>query len=123
MIKALWWIRRDLRLADNQTLTTVLSQADQIYPVFILDPHLLESASVGQKRLAFLVEGPASLSAELAAKDSYLTIRYGNMGANWSGCYRKREPIRFMLKKTFCLMPASAIPALPTVYRCGWSLA
>ncbi|MCB9076347.1 MAG: deoxyribodipyrimidine photo-lyase [Anaerolineaceae bacterium] len=78
MTKALWWIRRDLRLADNQTLTTALSQADQVYPVFILDPQLLESAYVGQKRLAFLFEGLASLSAELAVKDSYLTIRHGN---------------------------------------------
>lgn len=78
MTKALWWIRRDLRLADNQTLTTALSQADHVYPVFILDPNLLESAYVGPKRLAFLFEGLRHLSAQLAAKDSCLTVRHGD---------------------------------------------
>ena len=36
MITAIWWIRRDLRLADNQTLTAALEYANQIIPVFIL---------------------------------------------------------------------------------------
>ena len=30
MITAIWWIRRDLRLTDNQALTAALQQADQI---------------------------------------------------------------------------------------------
>ncbi|MCB0164948.1 MAG: deoxyribodipyrimidine photo-lyase [Anaerolineae bacterium] len=81
MTKALWWIRRDLRLADNPTLATALSQADQIYPVFILDPNLIESAYVGPKRLAFLFDGLRHLSAQLAAKGSYLTVRHGNVAA------------------------------------------
>ena len=79
MTKALWWIRRDLRLADNQTLATALSQADHIYPIFILDPNLLESAYVGQKRLAFLFDGLRHLSAQLKAKGSYLTVRHGDV--------------------------------------------
>ena len=35
---AIWWIRRDLRLADNPALTAALAMADQVIPLFILDP-------------------------------------------------------------------------------------
>jgi deoxyribodipyrimidine photo-lyase len=37
---AIWWIRRDLRLTDNQALTAVLRHAAQVIPVFIMDPAL-----------------------------------------------------------------------------------
>ena len=79
MTKAIWWIRRDLRLADNQALTTALSQAEHVYPVFILDPRLLTSDYVGQKRLAFLFQGLHHLSDDLQTRGSYLTIRKGNI--------------------------------------------
>jgi deoxyribodipyrimidine photo-lyase len=41
MRTAIWWVRRDLRLADNQALTAALNQAEQVPPVFVLDPTLL----------------------------------------------------------------------------------
>ncbi|MDX1523270.1 MAG: deoxyribodipyrimidine photo-lyase, partial [Anaerolineae bacterium] len=52
MKTAIWWIRRDLRLTDNQALTAALEQAEHVVPAFILDPALLNSPYVGQKRLA-----------------------------------------------------------------------
>ncbi|MFC1975603.1 deoxyribodipyrimidine photo-lyase, partial [Chloroflexota bacterium] len=55
MTTAIWWIRRDLRLADNQTLTAALNYADQVVPVFIFDPTLWDSPYVGEKRVAFLL--------------------------------------------------------------------
>jgi len=61
MKTAIWWIRRDLRLSDNQALTEALRQADTVVPVFILDPQLLASEYVGQARLAFLLEGLRAL--------------------------------------------------------------
>lgn len=79
MTKAIWWIRRDLRLTDNQALTTALSQAEHVYPVFILDPNLLASNYVGQKRLAFLFQGLRHLSDNLQTRGSYLTIRKGSI--------------------------------------------
>ena len=33
MRTAIWWVRRDLRLADNQALTVALNQAEQVLPV------------------------------------------------------------------------------------------
>jgi deoxyribodipyrimidine photo-lyase len=37
---AIWWARRDLRLTDNQSLSTTLVQAEQVVPVFVVDPAL-----------------------------------------------------------------------------------
>ncbi|MCJ7737997.1 MAG: deoxyribodipyrimidine photo-lyase, partial [Anaerolineae bacterium] len=47
----IWWIRRDLRLADNQALRAALDNSDHIVPVFILDPSLLKSRFVGERRM------------------------------------------------------------------------
>ncbi len=55
MTRALWWMRRDLRLTDNQALAAALKHAEQIIPVFIFDPVLLNSVYVGSKRFAFLL--------------------------------------------------------------------
>ncbi|MGQ9787624.1 MAG: deoxyribodipyrimidine photo-lyase, partial [Anaerolineae bacterium] len=46
MRTAIWWLRRDLRLSDNQALAAALADADAVLPVFILDPALLRSPYV-----------------------------------------------------------------------------
>ena len=38
----LWWLRRDLRLADNDALAAALAGGRRVVPVFILDPVLLD---------------------------------------------------------------------------------
>lgn len=77
MTTAIWWIRRDLRLSDNQALTKALAYADQVIPVFIFDPALLNSPYVGPKRLAFLLEGLRRLEGDLQVRGSRLIIRHG----------------------------------------------
>ena len=78
MTSSIWWIRRDFRLADNQTLTTALDKSEHVYPVFILDPKLLNSDYTAQKRLAFMFEGLRSLAEVLEERGSYLTVREGD---------------------------------------------
>ncbi len=78
MSTAIWWVRRDLRLTDNQALTAALAQAEQIVPVFIFDPDLLNSPYVGSKRLAFLQGGLRALDAELQDRGSRLIVRRDN---------------------------------------------
>jgi deoxyribodipyrimidine photo-lyase len=72
---AIWWIRRDLRVHDNQALAEVLRQAVVVVPVFILDPQLLASPYIGQARLAFLFDGLRALDASLRSRGSALIIR------------------------------------------------
>lgn len=39
MTNAIWWIRRDMRIADNKALVAAASNGDVI-PLFVLDPTL-----------------------------------------------------------------------------------
>ncbi|GIK58484.1 MAG: deoxyribodipyrimidine photo-lyase [Chloroflexi bacterium] len=77
MSTAVWWIRRDLRLSDNQALTAACRAADQVIPLFILDPFFARSPYVADKRLAFLYGGLAELDAALRQRDGRLIIRLG----------------------------------------------
>lgn len=77
MKTAVWWIRRDLRLTDNQALAAALHAADQVIPLFIVDPFFDQSAYVGQKRRAFLWAGLRQLDADLRQRGGRLIVRYG----------------------------------------------
>jgi deoxyribodipyrimidine photo-lyase len=73
----LWWIRRDLRLADNQALSVALDAAQEVIPVFVLDDALLYSPYIGDKRRAFLFAGLRQLDADLRQRGSRLILRWG----------------------------------------------
>lgn len=73
-MKAVWWIRRDLRLQDNLTLEEALKYRP-ILPVFILDPVLL--AASPPRRKNFLYNRLLSLDADLRTRGSYLVVRHG----------------------------------------------
>lgn len=81
---AIWWIRRDLRLADNEALATALSRARRVIPVFILDPALLNGPSAAEKRTAFLMAGLRALDSELRSRGSRLVLRRGRPVAELS---------------------------------------
>jgi deoxyribodipyrimidine photo-lyase len=78
MRTALWWLRRDLRLMDNQALSAALAHADRVIPVFVLDPTLLNSPYVGPKRVAFLLGGLRRLDEDLRTRGSRLIVRHGD---------------------------------------------
>ncbi|HVF13365.1 MAG TPA: deoxyribodipyrimidine photo-lyase, partial [Acidimicrobiales bacterium] len=72
MSSAVLWFRRDLRLADNPALLAALESADEVVPLFVLDPRLLGAS--GAPRLAFL----AGCLAELHERtDGRLVLRTG----------------------------------------------
>jgi deoxyribodipyrimidine photo-lyase len=75
---AIWWIRRDLRLMDNQPLRAALEQARRVIPVFIIDSQLLASPFINEKRLAFLFGGLRALDEDLRKRGSHLVIRRGD---------------------------------------------
>lgn len=78
MTSTIWWIRRDLRLSDNLALAATLAAGDQVVPVFVINPRLVDSADASQKRLAFLFDGLRTLHADLRARGSRLIIRRGD---------------------------------------------
>jgi deoxyribodipyrimidine photo-lyase len=75
---ALWWIRRDHRLADNQALAAALAQTEIVIPVFILDPVLLGAPDAGEKRVAFMFGSLRQLDADLRVRGSRLILRRGD---------------------------------------------
>ena len=76
MKAVIWWIRRDLRLQDNQALAQALSHSSIVIPLFILDPRLLRTEA--QSRRSFLFNALDSLDSDLHDRGSRLIIREGD---------------------------------------------
>jgi len=75
---AIWWIRRDLRVTDNQALAAARERAECVLPVFVIDPHLVENSHrTADRRRRFLWAGLRALDADLRARGSRLTVRRG----------------------------------------------
>lgn len=73
------WFRRDLRLADNQSLHMATQEGDgQVLPLFVVDPTLINSSRVGANRLAWLAQRLQTLHAELQSHGSSLHVAYGD---------------------------------------------
>jgi len=53
MHTAIWWIRRDLRLADNPALTAAAANGARVIPCIVIDPRLLGGTGKAEKRWAF----------------------------------------------------------------------
>ena len=81
MTTAIWWVRRDLRLNDNDALRAALEHDRGVVPVFVLDPALLGASDVSAKRVAFLIGGLRALDADLRTHGSRLIIRRGDPAA------------------------------------------
>jgi deoxyribodipyrimidine photo-lyase len=78
MTTAIWWIRRDLRLADNEALAAAMERAGEVIPIFVLDDRLLSSGYAGEKRVAFMLAGLRALDGALRARGSALVVRRGD---------------------------------------------
>ena len=71
----LYWMRRDLRLADNPGWEAALAGGRPVIPVFILDPVIEDGCGAAPKWR--LERALASLGARLAARGSRLVLRRG----------------------------------------------
>jgi len=78
MTTAIWWIRRDIRIHDQQALTGALGAADSVLPVFIKDPALAASPYTGERRWRFLLAGLHALDHELRQRGSRLLYFEGS---------------------------------------------
>ncbi len=72
MSTSVMWFRRDLRLADHPALVAAAEAADDVVPLFVLDPTLWDRAGV--PRRAYLVASLASLSERVGG----LVVRTGD---------------------------------------------
>jgi deoxyribodipyrimidine photo-lyase len=72
MTTSIMWFRRDLRLADNPALIQAVEAADEVVPVFVLDPALWRPA--GAPRRAYLLASLHSLRDSIGG----LVVRSGD---------------------------------------------
>jgi len=77
MSVAVWWVRRDLRLSDNQALGAAIQHGGAVVPVFIVDPALLNSPYAGKRRAAFLFGGLRALATAIEERGGRLIVRQG----------------------------------------------
>ena len=71
MNTAIWWIRRDMRLADNGALASAAAEG-RVVPLFVVDPAF---AGAGLPRLSFMYD---TLRALDAATGGALVLRHGD---------------------------------------------
>ncbi|MEY3806000.1 MAG: hypothetical protein RIR69_812 [Actinomycetota bacterium] len=71
MSVALWWIRRDMRLADNMALQAAAAEGS-VVPVFVVDPTF---AHAGAARREFMFNVLRALDTSMGGA---LVVRYGN---------------------------------------------
>ena len=64
--RAIFWFRRDLRLADNPALLAAFDEADEVIPLFIMDDAIAERA--GEHRRAYLADSLRALNESLDGK-------------------------------------------------------
>ncbi|MFZ0090836.1 MAG: deoxyribodipyrimidine photo-lyase [Solirubrobacteraceae bacterium] len=76
-MRALVWLRRDLRLHDHPALRAALDQADAVIPVFCFDEGLLGGRHASGSRTQFLLESLHDLDEGLRARGSRLVVRTG----------------------------------------------
>jgi deoxyribodipyrimidine photo-lyase len=71
------WFRRDLRLTDNTALHHALRAAEQVVPVFVFDPSILDSPDIGARRVAAIIACLDSLDKNLRHLGGRLIVRRG----------------------------------------------
>ncbi|MGA5823332.1 cryptochrome/photolyase family protein [Kitasatospora sp. NPDC094028] len=72
---------QDLRLHDNPVLHAARTAADQVVPLFVLDPAVAAAGFAAPNRQAFLAECLEDLDASLRRIGSRLTVRRGEPAA------------------------------------------
>ena len=76
-VRVVHWFRNDLRLHDNTALAAAAAGADELLPLFVLDPALLEGPRRSRARARFLLDCLGRLAADLAARGCPLIVRRG----------------------------------------------
>ncbi len=72
------WFRRDLRVRDQTALYHAARDAEQVIPLFIVDPALMAAPHGGGPRVAFLLDSLRALDENLRRLGGYLLVRQGD---------------------------------------------
>jgi len=80
----IFWLRRDLRLDDNNALLQSLKSGKKTLLVFIFDKYVLSKIeSESDKRVNFIHQSLQSLNKELSKFNSSLLVKHGDIKQQW----------------------------------------
>jgi deoxyribodipyrimidine photo-lyase len=105
--RAIVWFRQDLRIHDNEALTTALRMADEVIPIYVFDERVFLGKTrfgfpkTGKFRAKFIIESVADLRQSIRRLGSDLLVRVGKpeyivselayqLKASWVLCNRER---------------------------------
>ncbi len=72
------WFRRDLRLADNESVSKACSNNAEVLPCLVVDPWLFTWDEISPARLRFWFDAVCELHQQLLARNSRLILLAGN---------------------------------------------
>lgn len=105
--RAIVWFRQDLRLHDNEALSTALRMAEDVIPVYVFDERIFQGETrfgfrkTGRFRAKFIIESIEDLRQSLRRMGTDLVVRVGKpecvlaeisqeMKCAWVLCNRER---------------------------------
>jgi len=74
---AIFWFRRDLRLADNTALNAALANNENVLPIFIFDTNILEDLNSDDSRVSFIHQNLTTINKELKKYGSSVKSIHG----------------------------------------------
>lgn len=92
MSVAVWWIRRDMRLADNAALQAAATEG-AVLPLFVVDPVF---ADAGFARREFMFNTLRELDAAMGGA---LVVRYGSPSLKLLESPRRLVQHRYILQR------------------------
>jgi deoxyribodipyrimidine photo-lyase len=93
---AIFWFRRDLRLADNTGLYHALSSGLPVVPIFIFDDDILEKLPRDDARVNFIHESLHGMDTQLQEFESGVLVKKGMIATVW-----KELTTTYNVKKVF----------------------
>ena len=82
-MRILWWIKRDLRLSDNEPLTRAVEEArrsgGELLPVYVFEPSLLTAPETGSLHLTAVLKALQSLRENLRKAGGDLLLLTGEL--------------------------------------------
>ncbi len=79
MRRGLWWIKRDMRLEDNEALAVALGECGEVLPVYVLEPDVWSYPDASALHLNAVRTALSALRARLRTRGSELLVLRGRL--------------------------------------------
>lgn len=89
--KAIFWLRRDLRLHDNAALYHAVRSGNKVQCLFIFDYSLSKGLPAADKRMAFIYQALENIQKQLKSMGSSLLVKNGYPIDVWKDLLKQGE--------------------------------